>query len=59
MENFRNILSTLIKNAEKPDKKETENKPKLEAMSNAASKNSIIDANERIYSIIRKTLGMF
>ena len=29
-----------------------ENKPKLEAMSNAATKNAIIDANERIYKVI-------
>ncbi len=29
-----------------------ENKPKLEAMSSAAAKNAIIDANERIYKVI-------
>ncbi len=29
-----------------------ENKPRLEAMSNAATKNAIIDANERIYKVI-------
>lgn len=31
-----------------------ENKPKLEAMSNASKKNAIIDANERIYKEIMK-----
>lgn len=31
-----------------------ENKPKLEAMSSAARKNSIIDANERIYNVIMR-----
>ncbi len=29
-----------------------ENRPRLEAMSNAATKNAIIDANERIYKVI-------
>ncbi|MCQ2478703.1 MAG: undecaprenyldiphospho-muramoylpentapeptide beta-N-acetylglucosaminyltransferase [Clostridia bacterium] len=31
-----------------------ENKPKLEKMSNAAYKNAILDANERIYEVIMK-----